>query len=68
MKTWSDGYWLLLLLFMSCRVEVHDVGDLGNAAKVLQELSVVLECDDNRVAHRVSEPRVKVDLCSILSW
>lgn len=43
------------IVFMACRVDIQDVGGIGDAAKLLQDLSVVLECDNNRVTHKVCE-------------
>lgn len=69
MKMCLDGHWLLLLLFVACRAEIQDVGGLGDAVKVLQDLSVVLECDDSRVMHKVSksssEGRSRFDIVEI---
>lgn len=57
---------LNLFAIMDCRPKTEEVSDLGEKAKVVKDLSIVLECDESRVTHKVKInllPLVVVSRC-----
>lgn len=52
-----NGLPSLFFAVMDCRQKMEDVCDLGETTKVLKGLSMVLECDESMVTHKVRSIR-----------